>query len=362
MNFLLKILGILTVIGALIGAGYLIYNVYFSESAILSSPESQTQKIENGGESAGLIQKLSSAPATDFWVNNKDGLVYYVNEQGELKKITAQNNEIAVNNQILTSLNKIIPSPDGTKIIAVLDYPAKPIFAYYDTGTDAWERLPEGVIAADFDPTGKQIAYIKNIDAGALYTLDLNTKKSSEIMKYNAVEGDLNWIYKTDIHLSPKPTSQTGNDSIYFNINKKIAINTTSALDYATLFNKNDVLAIRFFTQPEPRLAVIYHLGSFLENIPFTTLPSKCVFNNKDLYCATPEVFPVKSTLPDDYLKSKFYTNDSIYRYNLDTRLSQKLTESLNMDIDKIIIRGNQLIIRNHQDQKLYQINIKTAE
>ena len=355
MRIFLKILGWVAALAILAGAGYFIYQYFTAEEgAPAPAPGAQTP-VETPITADGAIKTVSGNPVPDFWVNYKTGDIYFVKEDGKLAKAGANGVDRELGGQFITGFNRFIPSPDGTKAIAVIDYPYNPVFAVYDAANNTWERLPEGVFTAAFDPSSSKIAYLNN---RGLFVLDLNSKKSAEMMKLNIADGELRWSGVNDLFLISEGVW-------YINPAQKTIVNATGGETGAAYnFNNKSYNALKFVRRGANDAALVFthQIGGVIKELPFKTLPSKCVFGEHTLYCAVPKNFPSRANLPDDYLKEKLYTEDVFVSYNLEEASDDFdiiHQGEASIDADHLAIKGKQLIFRNRYDGKLYSLDLK---
>lgn len=360
MKSILKILGLLLLISAIVGAGYVVY-IAFLKPAM---PVPTTTKTASPGIVAMAmipIKPIGSKPLYDYWVNAKTNTIYYLSKDGEVMKTFGDGKDSVVSKQTLTDFNKLIVSPDGTKIIAVLGYPTAPFFAVYDAAANTWERLPSGTISATFDPTSQKIAYLQSsATAGGLYTLNLADKKSVKIMNLLTVDGDMLWRNKDEILLSQKSATLAGGETWVINLTKK-TLNKLTRGSAALMEMWGNDLGLKLVTVDQKfELLLVHSSGAELSTLPFMTIPSKCTFQGAMLYCAVPASLPVRANLPDDYFKEKIYALDQIISFDTNTRESKILFDgSSPVDAINLLVQDKQLLFKNRYDEKVYSLELK---
>ncbi len=343
MRTFFKILGVLAGLAILVGVGYFIYDYFIaSEEAAAPAPTAQTP-IETPITADGVIKSVNNNPVLGMWVSSKTGAGYFIKENGELR------------GQFISNFNRFIPSPDGSRVVAVMDYPQNPVFAIYNTLDNTWERLPEGVMAADFDPSSSKIAYLNN---RGLYVLDLTAKKTLEIMRLNLLDGELKWSGTNDIFI-------ISDDVWYINLAQKTILNASGSEAGASyLFAEDSYNALKLVRRGANgyALVLIHQIGGVLNELPFTTIPAKCVFVKDALYCAVPRSTTPRTDILDDYLKEKYYTEDVLVSYDAEAggnNFKVIYEGEARIDADQLTVKGNQLLFRNRYDGKIYSINIK---
>jgi hypothetical protein len=259
---------------------------------------------------------------------------------------------------MLVDLHDVVPSPDGTKAVASFNYPRRETFALFDTTTNTWERLPENVVAAAFDPGSQKIAYLKNGDASSsgLYVVTLGDRKTTQVLPLAVADGMLVWQTRDELTLLPQPTAQARSEVWHIDVAKKILrqVDDANGVMYSLL---NGDLGLRLVAngRADVQLELTDGGGRALSALPFLTLPSKCVAALNVLYCAVPESFPLRPTLPDDYLQQKFFTNDSFIAYDIaaGTTILLPKTQAV-VDAEQLLIQDNAILFRNRIDEKVY--------
>lgn len=119
-------------------------------------------------------------------------------------------------------------------------------------------------------------------------------------------------------------------------------------------------------------LNIVNAEGAITQSTTFLTLPSKCVFgesaatstiqNISDyLICAIPQDQQdlQERQLPDDYLKGKFGTVDTLYAINLFSGVLTQLlpaSQSFSFDAANLKVYGDSLYFVNRNDRKLYRV------
>lgn len=360
------------VFGWILAIGFIGWGVYFSYNAFfvakVAAPSTTMQSLKNNPAVAGsLIKLVSSNLAFSYFVNSKTLAIYLVGKDGQIFKTLGEGQPTEeVNKQTLPNLNSAVASGDGTKLVATFNYPLSPVIAIYDTGTNTWERLPENTLAAAFDPSSARITYLRTTDAGGeLNILDLTSKKATKIMNLAAVDGNLTWANKDEIILSQKPTQELTLESWVINITKKTVSSITSSSQNIMSLYGDAIYGLKLAQASQKKKDLKLFLttpkGIELAALPFITLPSKCVLTEKYLYCAVPSEYPIGISLPDDYLKHKFYSLDSIVKVDLDTLYPTTLldTTGAKIDAEQLTVSGDKLLFVNRYDEKIYSLSIK---
>lgn len=310
-----------------------------------------------------ITQKLSiliNSPVFGYWLNNKDNSIYFANLNGQLIKISPTGSRTMISNQALTNLHEISFSADGSWALAEFNYPQKPVLSIFSVASSSWNPLANGTISAGFSPDSKKIIFS---DSAALKTMDLATKKITEIQKMSQVGLKLNWVQENTLLLNTDPSIESNGRLYVFDIKNKTIktiINGEFGLDIN--WSANASLGIKLSnTERVPKLTLIDNLGITLANFPFITIPEKCLIESSKLYCGIPKNIPQGSVFPDDYYKNKVYFVDDIYEIDLSTNKTTKLFDGNEIAIDayNLKLKDNALLFINKYDNKVYSLNLQ---
>lgn len=314
------------------------------------------------GEEAGTgtitpagLATIAESEIFDYWVNAKNGSVYYLNPAGQVIKTGSQGEEL-VNSQTLPRLNKVEPSSDGTYIIAKFNYPNFPTFSVFNTVTNTWQPLPAGTIAAAWSPANPEIAYI---DGQALRILNLTNQKTSEVIKMNQQELELHW--RKDGKILIASNSGTATKIVSLNLKDKTIAPFLEENDLVIRWSEDDSLGLKLTSANQlPRLALIDGNGATLTDLTFLTLPSKCLLLETKIYCAVPKNIKEGLRLPEDYYKKTIYFDDALYLIDLSSGgVSELKTDAAaKIDAEHLELRENALLFKNRLDDKLYRLSL----
>ena len=329
------------------------------EQDVSENTESETE-LPTESQSKNL-ESLGSFTILDFWIDKSNGNLYYLDSSGQIFETTGQNKEGSnVSSQTLTNFNHLQPAPDGSAAIAEFNYPQSPTFSVFDNKTKKWQLLPTKTIAAAWSPDSKEITYL---DDKGLKVLNLGTKKSRDVMALSQKDFKINWVSKSQILLSDRPSADFPG-SIW-------SLNPTTKTLTQLLQNKDGLMVkwspsgdqgIAFYNSGNnPTTVLIDNNASTLRTFSFVTLPEKCYINTPKIYCAIPKSVPKHATLPDDYLKRALYFEDGIYLIDLETETIVPIFEEENLpiDADHLEVHQNKLYFKNRLDGKLYKIDLE---
>ncbi len=361
MNKYLKLLILIAVVSAL---GFGLYYLFFSENKIVlpTTVQNILDTISGNGQAPGenaiegtgkKIVKMSDLDVFAYWSESKTGDFYLVNKSGQIiRKTNTEENPVSL--QELNRLNAVYPSADGLYAIVKFNYPASTAFSIFNTVSSGWQPLPQGTIAAAWAPAGNRIVYL---DQAALKILDLNTKKTTEIIRLSQKEADLFWQNESRILLTIKSDFLT---SVYaIDVNKKtislfleetgMKINWLDRNNYGLKLNVGNNLQIS---------SLIDNNGTVLSQLSFVTLPEKCAADAslKIIYCTIPKNIPTTNNAIEDYYMRGIYTDDSLYFINLADGSYGEITANNDMVIDAVNLKvqNNSIYFINRLDDKLY--------
>ena len=321
-----------------------------------------SQKL-NGGETSGTteaqkqkFQNVINEPIFDYWINSKNGSVYYLNQAGQVIKLTNGSGELA-NSQTLPKLNKISASSDGTYVLAKFNYPQLPTFSIFNAVTNAWQALPANTIAAAWSPNSQELLYADN---KSLNILNLTGQKTKKIIDLTQKELDLNWVSPQIALFSAPPTIELSSTIWSLNLNSKILLPLIQGQSGLSVkWSKDGELGIKFQNINKlPKTSLVDKNGSDLTTLSFITLPSKCLIESNKIYCAVPKNINEGIKLPDDYYKRAIYFDDTVYLIDLSNAGVTELKTGSNLIIDAehLEISGGKLFFKNRLDDKLYSL------
>ncbi len=122
-------------------------------------------------------------------------------------------------------------------------------------------------------------------------------------------------------------------------------------------------IGLEFSSQPQGRsnsLNLIDNKGAVQANLDFMTLPEKCLILQPKIYCAIPQNIPLKSVLPDDYLKRAVYFDDIFYQIDIVQNSFTEISVGAESIIDAINLRlvDSKLFFINRYDNRVYGLGL----
>lgn len=269
--------------------------------------------VKIGGDEVFL--RIGDEIAFDFWVAEDTGDVYYITPDGRVFK-AGEGQDVKISSQVVSNLITIKPSPRGEKALAVFGDKENPTWAIFDVQDNVWRPMSSEVRAAAWGETENEIvATAKN--GGDLNLVKYNLTKTpfstSIIVKDLKLRGvDFEWHPPSYLIFNEIPSASVPGRLWRLDLKKtewKMIAPETPGL--IARFSGDGTYGLRFsapgvFTITDANLNEV--VPSFL-----VTLPDKCVFAGRLLYCFAPQNIPQDVTLPDDYFTGKFMSVDSLY-------------------------------------------------
>ncbi|OGG38527.1 hypothetical protein A3I34_00315 [Candidatus Jorgensenbacteria bacterium RIFCSPLOWO2_02_FULL_45_12] len=294
---------------------------------VLPEPTNSENKNEPGAlpNEALLITtvKISDRPVFDFWINKKTGETYYISSEGNV--FSAKNNEdINLNTQAIESLNFIVPSPSGERILAALGNPQSPRWGVFDVVDLVWRPMPETADILAWGATDDSlVGILTDKENTNLVYVDI----SNAVPKISVVLSD---FYLNDIRLYGGISSSIliaerpgfFYKSRVWEINfKSGAIKTINSGENGLTLSFNDKKTVALKFSAQNGASITDALLKTIMPLTFVTLPEKCGFGSDIIYCFVPndqELFK-KNSLPDDYVENKFFSTDNLIKIYPDT-------------------------------------------
>lgn len=364
MKRTLVILIVIIVIGVV---GYFAW-VYFTGTKEAIAPPVSTQPpsgVPEPSASAATVLALSENPVLNYWLNPGENKIYYAKPDGKIFSINGNNEEKIVLDQEIPDLHSVKASFDGSFAIASFGLTQQPTFAVFDVKTDSWQAL-EGVIAAAWAPADNKLATLKAVSGqtNALQILDLATGKTNEVLKFASQGLELDWVLADEIYLTEKPSS------LFPSSIRSVSLKTKTV---RSVIKEERGLMISWFpggsrglkfvsAQTGGSLSWIDNKNQLLRSLPFTTIiPTKCALGSLEVICAVTGSLPLRTALPDDYLKRKFYGVDIFRSWDPETGASGIIYhDSMRtaLDADLLTKNGSSIYFVNRYDDRLYAMTL----
>ncbi|MCL4437482.1 hypothetical protein M1513_00385 [Patescibacteria group bacterium] len=370
-----RLIIIISIIAIILFASLIAYFIYsyFSPKAPTSASTSTTAGFTTSSGNQGItlpsrIILVSQNPAIDYF-QNSDGSVYYITPSGEIIK-NSNGQENPLSQPLSSTIFNAQFSDDGQKVLiktGTLN------FSLFDIASSTMTPLNYlgKIDSAAFSPTSStQIVYLQNNGmSDNLNIVNFSAKKNqiNTLATFAQQDYKLSWQTTTTLSLIQKPSSYFSGNLMLFNINTKSASLPIYELPGLMINWLPNNLGLEFYSNIDNRGGNFYLIngsGDQLSQFNILTLPSKCAFDSNSsstLYCAVPRDTSFASqVLPDNYLMRAVYTNDNIYKIDLNSnQIGLYFNDQLeNYDMSNMKIFGNTLYFINRYDQKLYKMTL----
>lgn len=343
--------------------------VFYSAWQYLTSPIDPVNKIGNDSTDnqtvSTKLKKLTDENVFDFWVNKKTNELYYISDKGLISKVSDDQSNQTISSQNISNLSYVKPSVDGSLLLIALGLPQAPSFSVFNISKRSFQLLPKEATAADWDPqSNNRIIYLKNNGtSGSLALWDLQTGKSSDVIKMSQKDLNVDWALPEVVYLSDRPSDQNKGSVWSFNFkNKTLRTISSDELGIEIKWWSLKKIGLKL---SNGILSLINYDGKQLNTIDLRTRPSKCFLDDPLIYCSAPINQGSLSKIPDFNLKNPS-TNEELYLISItQTGNGSKLTASnwiyendpeIPLNSHKIEKRDNALLILNQLDHKLYSL------
>ena len=358
-----------------------------------------TQNTENQKNNSSLSQTGNVGIIYDnetkkYFVNDKNE-VFVVDYFGKIIKVVNGQSEI-INDSNSGNPYQVLFSPSGEKIL--IDF--SDFISIFDLQNKNWRQLDLNSFGPSFDLNNNVYYFQKENAFNSIFKLDLSkeSSKSQKLIQLNILDSYLISKNKDEVFIVPKPSSLAYGSVVLFNNQNK---NVSLVYEFPGLhFNwdaktQNGVLLTSGELNKGGRFFWI-NKNLKAQELYFLTLPSKCIFNeeltktNEDilnqtsttstsststlktaqastitktfLICAVPRnQNELKNKyITDDYLSYELYTEDDIYKIDLNSGETKIIfnDKTKSFDMDKLQLVNNRIFFINRFDKKLYSINL----
>ncbi|MEK7573923.1 MAG: hypothetical protein AAB514_00095 [Patescibacteria group bacterium] len=370
---------IIGIVGVLV-LGWLVYFVISRTTAPKTA--NQESKLpeqtieEKTGEpvatTANRLKILSENPVFDYWVASSTQEIFYVSETGKIAKANSDSQDTFLSEQPIENLNFILPSPDSQKIIAAFGNPNQPQFSIFDLMNNSWSPLPLEIKSMAWSPEGKRVAaVISQNNQANLAIIDIanylsgDTKQKDKAIKtiiknISLKDLKIDWLRPDEIIFTDKPSSLVAGSAWRLNLSKLNFDEIISPGAGLIIKWLKDDLGLKFQNQ---KSSLINWAGQTINDFSFMVLPDKCVLKSDFLYCFLFTPASPKTNWPDDYLQKSVYTEDDLYKFNLNNLTAPELvfesaTEGKILDTSMTKLLGNQILFINRYDNRLYGLEV----
>ena len=321
---------------------------------------------------------LSNDPAFDYFVDAQNNVIL-VQPNGTIEAV-ANGQVTSLSSTTIANVISASFSYDGKKVLVSSGDPANPQTSIFNIASSSWTPLPQGMQSPAWAPSDSRIAYLSTVSAtgvSSVVVFDASAKKiaTTTLLSLNAPDLTLRWFNKSQLILSDRPSVFVGGSALLFDMVSKSLTPLVSEAPGMEGIWENAVatgttgMGLVFTSDATARgghLTLNDLSGNVIQNLKFSTLPTKCAFASEMiaasttpiLFCAVPRDQDAFSFahIPDDYNQMSLYTSDDVYLINLVSGAigTTWSDQSQNLDVSDVKFFNNTLFFINRYDQKLY--------
>jgi len=355
-TLLKKILIVLIIVLILALIALLVYNFFFKEAAEEGEepgagelPEGEEGEVipgeEEEGEEISPEPELKIKPISQEKVlaptlsSDKTKVMYYAQRNGNVGQSAFDGSGLTkTSSAVLEDLVDIIWSPDKTKVISVYQDTLGTITKFsYDYETGKVSSLNILIQEIDWSPSSDKILFQYTKEAEDNNHLGTSKPDNSDweiALQIEMKDVNLDWLgTETEIVYYEKPSGLVTSSLYLFNLVTEESTKVLSEIyGLAAKWSPQGDKFIFTKTNEEGKnlyLRVALKDGSAEANINVSTFTDKCVWSqdNRTVFCAIPKNISGTETLPDDYYKGNFISNDEFWKINLETAENTSLIE-----------------------------------
>jgi len=356
---------ILIILAGLIIIGGVVWYFIFNPSAPAASPEGPGFTTP-GQETAKGWQPLSESPVISAHFSD-DSILFY-DFSGNLWRFENGNQKpTPIDQAAIENPAETIWSISGKNIVKAGLNQLDASYTFSDFSKKIFANLRANIKSAVFSPDGGKIAFYLSdgLNTNSLYMSDPDGKNQKSLIGTLKLR-DINllWPKNNILSIISRPSGLTTGGLWTLNtVNLGITklIDGLSGLE--ALWSPDGNNFIYSYTDQDgqnPKLA-IYKNGVSKNINNISTLVDKCAWakDSTNIYCAVPQSWPGSTTLPDDYYKNAFSTNDDLWGINTETGeknlVFQGIGDISNLDINS---DSSSLIFISKNSRFLYQLKL----
>lgn len=183
--------------------------------------------------------------------------------------------------------------------------------------------LPENIINIVPSPDGTRFFYLTPAERGALGYIQTSDSVLSRELVVDLPLRELSaqWATEDSILLTTRPSAHASGQLFELRPSAQSLETVISNTQALTTLGSKDGTLILYSDSSEgfPVTRILNRKTGRTTNLPFTTLPEKCVWSTAVptlLYCAVPEGIPARDNFPDAWYQGTVHLRDTLWRYD----------------------------------------------
>ncbi len=315
------------------------------------------------------VFKVSDQPVSGYWIDPQTEGIFYLSGDGRVFLVNKNKNggDVEIVKQRAGTPNSIEVGPNSQRVLASFGDPRSPQWGVFDDVDQTWRPLSNTVLNATWGPNnGVLYGVVQNGSIPALALIDISKSDVSTkilVKDFRFQDVQLSFFPPSTLFLEERGSAKYSSRIWGVDVND-LSVHLLLGPENGLLFAPSDDKRVLFSFQGNAFHALDPRTLSTITPIPFVTVPEKCAFGGVIVYCFVPTSQNFRgAVLPDDYLKSKIFTSDSLFEVNLSNggTASSDLPKTINGGVfDGISPRFSKgfLYFINRYDGHLYALNL----
>jgi len=309
---------------------------------------------------------LSSDESEILLVEKETGNVYSVDpDTGEKKLILDRN---------VPGVIAVVWEMKGNRMMVKTSGSNGPIYWYYDLNRQEVTRLKDGIQYLVWDSLAQKIVYVYRDESGnsTVNMADPDGKNWKEVASLLHPRMVLQVVPNSpNVSMWGKPENSKNSALESLNIAsgmKQTVFSGKNGADYLWSPSGNRVLMswAQDPNGPKTVLSVMNSYGGEYKDLNFPSMVSKCVWQDETtVICALPGTISGNAVMPDDYMREKIYTKDTLWKIDVQTGKSERAVElgDMNNSYDAVNLflpsDNRSLFFIDRKSGMLYKVGIK---
>jgi len=355
------------------------YGTLPKSGELINTTSETTSKEKTSIEKKSQVGIVYDDKIRNYFIN-ENGEIFIVDYFGNIIKINQEKNEV-LNNTSFGYPKEVFFYPYSQNDLKIL-INFSGFISVFDTQNKNWRQISLNSFGANFGLDNNLFYFQKETAGLSIFKLNLSKENSTpqKLIQLNILDSQLIPKNKDEIFIVSKPSSLVGGYILLFNTKNKnlSSVFELNGLDFSWDPKTQNGLVLT--SNELNRGGRLFWVNKDLKTkeLSFVTLPNKCYFyqeaieeNNTKQETSTPQDFMICAVprnqeilknkyIIDDYLSYDLYTEDDVYRINLNNGLINILfsDQNKNFDMENLQFVKNKIFFINRYDKKLYVINL----